>query len=105
MQTAISTSIKEQRFTNQDKSFVAVYGFPDDGDDHREVLIMLDCRQNRYIIFSHDRISYVINHDTKLARRPNPIKVELVSPHDINLILNSSNILKREQILCRRHYC
>ena len=87
VQTAVSLSVKEQQTTDRAKSFVVVYGFPEDGDDHRELLRMLDYLQCHWIVISHTRIGYVANHHTKAARRPRPIKVEFKSPYDISSIL------------------
>ena len=97
VQTAVSASIKEQQIVDRAKSSIVVYGFLEDGDDNRELRRMIDYLQCNCSILSHARIGYVANRDTKSARRPRPIKLELKSPHEVSLILNNANYLKEDE--------
>ena len=62
-----------------------------------ELLRMLGYLQCRRVIISHTRIGYLVNRDTKSARRPRPIKVEFKSPYEVSSVLNNAKYLKENK--------
>ena len=62
-----------------------------------ELLRMLGYLQCRRVIISHIRIGYVVNRDTKSARRPRHIKVEFKSPYEVSSVLNNAKYLKENK--------
>ena len=105
VQSIVSTSIKEQQTADWAKFFIAVYGFLEDGDNHKELLRMFGCLQCRCVIISHARIGNVANRDTKSAKWPHSIKVEFKLLYDVSSILNNTKFLKEDKYYAGVNLC
>ena len=94
VKAVVSQTMKEQQRVSDDKSTIVVYGFPEDGNDRRELHKMLDFFGCRCDIAQHTRIGRMTDHSKSLYGRP--IKVKLNSPREANLIFSCAKYLRSE---------
>ena len=82
----------EQRKEDSKKSTLVIHVFPEDGHDHIDLTDMLSFLRCRYGIIRHACFGQVGNIEKKLRVRP--IKIELKSVGDANLILSNAKYLR-----------
>ena len=82
----------EQRKEDTKKSTLVVHGFPEDSHDHVDLTDMLSFLRYRCDIIRHARFGQIGNIEKKLRVRP--IKIELKSVGDANLILSNAKYLR-----------
>ena len=91
MKSVVSLTLKEQQKIMIDGSSIAVYGFPEEGDDYNELKKMFDYLGGNWDIVRHVRIGNPAS-DTK----DRTIKVQFRTPNIVSQILLNSKYLKDE---------
>ncbi len=94
VKTAVSEAIREQQKASTARASVVVYGFPEEGKDNVQLLDMFDFINCRCDIVRHTRIGRDPRQSKTSSIRP--VRVELRSISDTNLVLSRAKHLRRD---------
>ena len=93
VKNAVSAAIQEQQKASTDKSSIAVFGFPEEGNDYAQLLDMFDFLDARCDIIRQSRLGRLSQRSGGSNARP--IKVELRSVSDA-VILARARCLRED---------
>ena len=94
VKNAVSAAIQEQQKASTDKSSIAVFGFPKEGNDYAQLLDMFDFLDARCDIIRQSRLGRLSQRSGDSNARP--IKVELRSVNDAVIILARARCLRED---------
>ena len=92
VKSVVSQVLHEQRRVDADGSTIAIYGFPEEGNDYEEIMHMFAFLRCRCDIIHQSRIGYAANRSKESKKRP--IKVQLKLSGDAKLILSNAKYLR-----------
>ena len=94
VKTAVLQVRQEQKQAAFDKASVVICGFPEEGNDQVQLQKFLEFLNCPSIISSQCRIGHSIN---SASTNPCPIKIQLRSSSEANLLLSTEKNIRREE--------
>ena len=89
VKSAVVDTFNKKRNNDQNKSYVAIYGMPEDGCDYYDVADMLAYLRCESCVFGRERRS-------SDQGKPRPLKVELLSAAGRDYVLKMSLLLNKD---------
>ena len=103
LKTAESEALKEDRKAISDGCTIVVYGFPEDGSDHNDLMDMFDFLCCRCVITRQARIGHAASHDAN--SKCHPTKVELISSGAVDFLLVNARHLREDNFYSGANIC
>jgi hypothetical protein len=91
VKAAVSEAIREHQQISANEVCIAVYGFPEEGHDKEQLQEMFDYLGCACCIVGQSRVGL-----SARSNLPRPIKLELKSATDANLLLSKARFLRRD---------
>ena len=93
VKNSVSAAFREHQKVNVDQSCIAVYGFPDEGNDYEQLLDMFSYLNCRCDIVRHSRLGV---YSSKSISHVRPIKIELRSASEASTLISRAKYLRND---------